>query len=248
MQEKVGAAKTVEAYLEQAPVAGQGRIYGVLSMQWVEKNRLGTVLQDDRIQREVQQVAVNFFNHNFLGPSVSLDEAVANVKKRAFDFMIEITLERIIAERTRRAQLEQQQALLKRKLSVMKAGNWGLEEMLRPEASGAKDLDSLEAEIASVDNELEKLGASHAVLDRNLKIISDTLDRPQELLAMRTVRLELDSMNIRADTSTSAKVHELELSEAYSGIGATRILLPGWFPVDELPAGRESISDAMRYL
>ena len=120
--------------------------------------------------------------------------------------------------------------------------------LVRPEASGAKDLDSLEAEIASVDNELEKLGASHAVLDRNLQIISDTLDCPQELLAIRSVRLELDSMNIRADTSTSAKVHELELSEAYSGIGATRILLPGWFPVDELPPGRESIADAMRYL
>jgi len=55
-------------------------------------------------------------------------------------------------------------------------------------------------------------------------------------------------MNIRADTSTSAKVHELELNEAYTGIGANRILLPGWFPVDELPADRESIADAMRYL
>ena len=248
MQEKVGAAKSVEAYLEQVPLGDHSRIYGLLSMQWAEKNRLGTVLQDDHIQREVQQVSVNFLNHNFLGPSVSPEEAVLNWKKRTFDFMIEITLERIIAERARHTELEQQQLLLKRKLKTMKAGNWGLESMLRPEMSGAKDFNTLEAEIESVEKELAKMGASHEVLDRNLQIIKDTLGSPEELLATRAIQLELDSMNIKADTSTSAKAHELELIEAYSGIGATRILLPGWFPVDELPASRESITDAMRYL
>ena len=150
--------------------------------------------------------------------------------------------------RSRYAELEQQQLLLKRKLKAMRAGNWGLEEMLRPEMSGAKDFNSLEAEIGSVEDELEKMGTSHEVLDRNLQIIKDTLGSPEELLAMRTIRLELDSMNIKADTSASAKVHDLELTEVYSGIGATRILLPGWFPVNELPADRESIANAMRYL
>ena len=248
MQEKVGAAKSVEAYLKLAPASDNGRIYGLLSMQWAEQNRLGTVLQDDHIQREVQQVSVNFLNHNFIGPSVSIEEAVLNVKKRAFDFMIEISLERIIAERTRHTELEQQQLLLKRKLKRMKDGNWGFEEMLRPEMSGVKDFTALEAEIESVENELAKMGASHEVLDRNLQIIKDTLGRPEKLLAIRTVQLELDSMNIKADKSTSAKVHKLKLTEVYSGIGATRILLPGWFSVDELPADRESIVDAMRYL
>ena len=248
MQEKIGRAKTVEAYLKQAPEGDHSRIYGLLSMQWVEKSRLGTVLQDDCIQREVQQVAVNFLNHNFLGPSVSLEESTRNIKKRAFEFMIEIALERIIADRTRRAELEQQRLLLQRKLKAMKTGQWGFEEMLRPETSGSKDFDSLEAEIASVDKELEKIGASHDVLDRNLQIIKDTLGSPEELLAMRTVQLELDSMNIKADTSTAARLQKLELEEVYSSIGAARILLPGWFPVDELPGGRESIADAMRYL
>jgi hypothetical protein len=248
MQEKVGAAKTVDAYLKQAPIGDNNRIYGLLSIQKEEKNRLGTILQDGHIQREVQQVAVNFLNHNFLGPSVLHEEAVLNVKKRAFDFMIEIALERIIAERTRYAELEQQQLLLKRKLKTMKAGNWGFEEMLRPEMSGTKDFSSLETEIASVEHELDKMAASHKVLERNLQIIKDTLVSPEELLALHNIQLKLDSMNIKADTSTAAKVYKLDLTEAYSGIGASRILLPGWFPVNELPTGRASIADAMRYL
>jgi hypothetical protein len=68
------------------------------------------------------------------------------------------------------------------------------------------------------------------------------------LLALRSVQLELDSMNIKADASTSAKTNELALTEVYSGIGAARILLPCWYPVDELPDDRKSIADAMRYL
>jgi hypothetical protein len=248
MQEKVGGAKTVEAYLQQTTVGDNSKLYGLLSMQREEQNRLGMVLQDNRIQRDVQQTAVNFINHNYVGPSVSSEEAVMNMKKRAFDFMIEIALERIIANHTRHAELEQQQLLLKTKLKAMKAGNWGLEEMLRPETSGAKDLSQLEAEIDAVERELAKMGARHEVLDNNMQIIKHTLGKPDALLALRSIALELDSMNIKKDASTAAKVHRLELIEAYSGIGAARILLPGWFPVSELPAARPSIADAMRYL
>ena len=248
MQEKIGSVKSVETYLKQTSIEPDGRLYGLLSMQWEEKKRLGMVLQDDHIQRDVQQVAVNFLNHNFLGPSTSPDEATLNMKKRAFDFMVAIALERIITERARYAELEQQQRLLKLKLKAMKAGNWGLEEMLRPENSGVTDFSSLETEIDAVERELAEMGARHEVLDRNLHIIKDTLSSPEELLDLRSTELELDSMNIKADSSTAAKVHKLELIEAYTGIGATRILMPGWFPVNELPSGRESIADAMRYL
>lgn len=248
MQEKVGLAKTMEACLKLASLDDNKKIYGLLSMQREEKKRLGTVLQDNHIQREVQQVVVNFTNHNFLGPSFSLDETILNVKKRAFDFMIEVSLERIIAERTRYAQLEQQRHLLKRKLKAMRTGNWGLEEMLRPETSGIKDFNALEAEIESVENELSMMSPRHEILDRNLQIIADTLGRPEDLLALRSIQLELDSMNIKADASTSAKTNELALTEVYSGIGAARILLSCWYPVDELPDDRKSIADAMRYL
>ncbi len=248
MQEKVCGAKAVENYFKLAPVSESNRVYGLLSLQWEEKSRLGTVLQNDHIQREVQQTYINFLNHSFLGPSLSIEEAFSNIKKRAFDFLIEIMLERIVAERTRYADLEKYRLLLISKLKAMRAGNWGLEGMLRPENSGPEDLDSLEAEIASVENELKHMGASHEVLERNLQIIKDTLNRPEELLATRTIQLELDSMNIKPDVSTSGNTHQLDLTELYSGIGATRILLPGWFPVEELPGDRESIAQAMRYL
>ena len=179
---------------------------------------------------------------------MSFQEAVSNIKTSAFDFLIEIALERIVAERTRYAELEKQKLLLKSKLRTMRAGSWGLEGMLRPENSEAWHLDALEAEIAAVDNELKQMGASHEVLKNNLQIVKDTFNQPEQLLATRTIELELDNMNIKPEAQNSSKAHKLELIELYSGIGAARILLPGWVPVEELPAGRKALGDAPNYL
>ncbi|MCK5395201.1 MAG: hypothetical protein KAJ32_04375, partial [Gammaproteobacteria bacterium] len=97
LQEKVGGARSVSDYMKQTHCGESNRIYGLLTMEWEEINRLGTVLHGDMIQREVLQKAVNFYNHRYLGPSTSLEEAKTNVKKRVFDYMVEIALEKIIA-------------------------------------------------------------------------------------------------------------------------------------------------------
>ncbi len=238
LQEKVGDAQSVRDYIKHANCEPSSKIYGALTMEWEEANRLGTVLQNDMIQREVLQVSVNFFNHRYLEPSVSLEDARLNIKKRAFDFIVERALEKIIAERSMRTELEQQQRLLKRKLAAMKAGNWGLEQMMSHEEHPNQDLASLNAEIEAVETELTKLGASHKVLERNMQIIKDTLNHPEELLDMRAISMKLDSMNIKAEETSSASVNALELIEFYSSTGERRIVLPGWYPAGELPSGR----------
>ncbi len=248
LQERVGGARSVSDYIKRVHYDESNRIYGLLTMEWEEINRLGTVLQGDMIQREVLQEAVNFFNHRYLGPSTSLEEAKSNVKKRIFDYMVEIALEKIIAERRMRSELKQQQMLLKRKLAMMRAGNWGLGEMLSQEENSHSDLSSLSAEIETIESELAKLGASHELLKRNMQIIKDTMSHPGKQMATRNISMKLDNMNIKVDESSSAIVNTLDLIEFYSAKGETRIVLPGWYPVNELPPMKDFISEARRYL
>lgn len=248
LQEKVGGARSVSDYIKQAHYDESNRIYGLLIMEWEEINRLGTVLQGDMIQREVLQESVNFFNHRYLGPSISWEEAKTNQKKRIFDYMIEIALEKIINERSMRAELKQQQMLLKRKLAMMKAGNWGLEEMLSPVEHSPSDFKSLSAEIENIESELLKLGASHELLERNMQIIKDTMSNPEQQMDRRNINLRLDNMNIKVDETSSLTVNTLDLIEFYSGKGETRIVLPCWYPVNELPPMKDFITEARRYL
>jgi len=236
LQEKVGGAQSTRDCVKQTKLESSSMIYGVLTMEWGESKKLGTVLQNDMIQREVLQDSVNFFNHRYLEPSVSLEEAQMNIKRRVFDSFVARALQKIIAERSMRTELEQQQKLLKRKLAVMKAGNWGLEEIFSQEEYSQADQTSLSAEIEVVESELTKLGASHTVLERNMQIIKDTLGNSKELLDMHNISITLDSMNIKAGGSSSAKVNTLDLIEFYDDTGEKRILLPGWYPMNEIPS------------
>ena len=248
LQEKVGGARSVCDYIKQAHSDDSDRIYGLLTMEWEEINRLGTVMQGDMIQREVMQKTVNFVNHRYIGPSSSLEEAKANVNKRIFDYMVEIALEKIIAERRMRDELKQQQMLLKRKLAMMRAGNWGLGEMLSQVEHSHSDLTSLSTEIEAIESKLSKLGASHELLKRNMQIIKDTMSHPGKQMATRNINMRLDNMNIKVDESSSAIVNTLDLIEFYSGKGETRIVLPCWYPVNELPPMKDFIAEARRYL
>ena len=248
LQENVGGAQTVRDYINQSDVDKSSRIYGLLTMEWEQISRLGTVLQDDRIQREVMQEAVNFFNHRYLGPSTSVDETTRNIKRRIFDYVVEEALEKIISEKSRRSELELQKKLLNRKLQAMKAGNWGLEEMLSPEIHEHPDFVALSDEIESIETELSSLGASHEALARNMKTIQETLASPDRLISSHTISMTLDSMNIKTDADSPSKTFSFELIEVFSETGETRIILPGWFPADELPPETDFITEAKRYL
>jgi hypothetical protein len=235
LQEIVGGAQSVRDAIKHAKYESTGRIYGVLTMEWGEIKRLGTVLHNDMIQRDVLQDSVNFFNHLYVEPSISLDEAIINIKRRVFDSFIARALEKIIAERSLRTELELQKKLLKRKLAAMKAGNWGLEEVFSGEKQTHSSQASLDAEIVAVESDLNKLGASHQVLDRNMQIIKDTLMNAQDLLEIHNISMTLDDLNIKAVESSSPKVHSLDLIEFYDDRGEKRIALPGWYPVNQLP-------------
>jgi len=217
-------------------------------MEWEEKKVLGMELSGDTLQRDVQQVVVNFFQHRYLGPSGSDAETRRQVKIRIFDYMVEQVLERIVATRSKRTDLEQQQRLLKRKLDAMKAGNWGLEPMLAETETEHPDYKTLESEIDTVEAQLLKLRGGQANLEAVYEAISETLGKPGVWIARREIHLNLDSMLLKVDASSSRRSSQLELIEFFSCGGERRIVLPGRFPRQELPEQPDFLEQAQRYL
>ena len=65
------------------------KIFGLLSMAMTERKVLGVELVDDTLRRDVMQVTVNFFNHRYLGLTSNEQDTRRELKKRAFDFLIE---------------------------------------------------------------------------------------------------------------------------------------------------------------
>ncbi len=248
LQETIGNCPMVSDYLRAARPAADETIFGLLSMTRSEKNILGMDLRGDTVQREVAQVAVNFSDHRYLGPSGGETETRRELMRRGFDFLIEKALEGIVTARSKKAELDQQRQLLQRKLRAMEAGHWGLEPVFAGSDAGPTDLAALEAEMQAVETELLALGSKPHALEHSLEHIGATLGDPAHWLDMRSISLELNQMSVKAGPGTTGRCYQLELTELFSASGQLRTVLLGRFPVQDLPPRPDFLEEAERLL
>lgn len=248
LREAIGTCPMVNEYLRGTSPADGDAIFGLLSMTLTEKNILGMDLRGDTLQREVAQVAVNFSDHRYLGPSASETETRRELMRRGFDFLIETALEGLVAERSKKAELEQQRQLLQRKLRAMNAGQWGLEPVFATSEAGPPDLPALEAEIEVVETELLALGNKPHALEHSLEHLGATLGDPAPWLDMRNISLELNQMSVKASPGAAGRTYQLDLTELFSASGRRRIVLLGRFPAQDLPPRPDFLKEAERLL
>jgi hypothetical protein len=248
LQAKIGGSKPVGDFLKTVSAAPPEQIFGILTMEWEQRNVLGMNLHGDIVQRDVPQVVVNFSHHRYFGPAATEAESRWQAKVRVFDYLIAKALENIVATRGKRTELEYQRSLLQRKLKAMKQGNWGLETMLAQAEHENPDLATLEAEIDSVETELGELGARPNELEQHFQYINETLGHPADCIDVRKTSIGLNSMSVKTEDASTPGASQLELNELFTSSGETRIVLPGYFPRQDLPEQPDFLKEAQRYL
>ncbi|MGD2055328.1 MAG: hypothetical protein PVJ15_00865, partial [Gammaproteobacteria bacterium] len=176
LQEVMGASNYLREYLDNLTGPPPDLIFGLLSMEWKQRTILGIEQQGELTRRDVPQVAVNFCDHRFAGPSGDRLETRRELGKRGFDYLLKLALEGILATRGKRRELRREQQLLTRKLEAMKTGDWGFEAMLAPSGEEPADPAALEAQIAAVETELLELGADATSLQHSLDVLAGVLE------------------------------------------------------------------------
>jgi hypothetical protein len=248
LRETVGGIRTVTEYLQRVSGPLPDAIYGLLTMEWKERTVLGAEQTGEILRRDVKQVAVSFFNHRFAGPAASDAESRWELKKRAYDYLLEVALETIVATRSKRQQLQRERQLLEKKLAVMKAGNWGLEETFAGGDAQPADTSALEAQLDTMQQELLEIGGDTGNLTRSLDQLAGILADPAHWIARRELSMRLNYMGIRVEETAGEASSLLNLVELYSANGARRIVLPAYIPRTELPERPDFFEAAQRYL
>jgi hypothetical protein len=249
LQQTIGHCATVIDYLRASKPAPDAFIFGLLSMECKERNILGMDLHGDTFQREVAQVAVNFCNHRFLGPSGDDAETRRELMRRGFDYLVEQALAHIVAARTQKADLAEQRLLLQRKLEAMQSGNWGLDAVFADGDASHPDLAALAGQIEAVESQLLSLGGNPHSLEHSLEHLAATLGDPGHWLDLRSTRLEVNQLSIKSGPGTAGPVYKLELTELFvAASGERRIVLLGRFPVEDLPPQPDFLAEATRFL
>jgi hypothetical protein len=248
LQEVLGGMKTVRDFLQGVSAPLPDAIFGLLTLTWKERTVLGTEQRGEISRRDVKQQAVTFFDHRFVSTAASEADARWEMKKRGYDYLLKVALERILATRGKRQDLKRERQLLNKKLEAMKAGNWGLEGVFAQDGAEAKNPAELEEQIEAVGRELLEIGSDSESLQRSLDELAQVLEQPAHWLSRRARAMRLNYMGIRVEEGSTETSNRLDLIEIYSTGGMHRILLPGYIPRTELPERPDFFKQAQRYL
>jgi hypothetical protein len=234
----------------QSPSVASTDLYAALSMERIEKTMLGVELQGDIIRRDAPQMTVNFRNHRVAFPTASEMETRREMMKRAFDYLIEAALQSLIATRTRKQQLQQQQRqLLQKKAQVLKRAEPGLEALLaNPSARKAAETAAIERQLREIGAEFSRIHADSATLDHHLAQVVATLRQPEKHLRLNRVSLTLNQMNIKVSGDAAKTANTLTFDEALIGENRRMTVLLVRFPRSELLEQPDFFDEAQRIL
>jgi hypothetical protein len=248
LQEVMGGIKSVRDYLQGVTGPLPDAVFGLLSMDWKERTVLGMEQHGDIMRRDVKQVAVSFFDHRFGGVAGCEADFRWELKKRGYDYLLEIALKTIISTRSKRRDLKREQQLLNRKLEAMKSGNWGLEGLFARDEAEPDDPAALESQIDTVEKELLEVGSDTESLQRSLDELAGVLGQPEHWLSRRELSMRLNYMGIKVEENPGEASNLIDLIELYSASGARRIVLPGYIPRTDLPERPDFFKAAQHYL
>lgn len=214
LQETLSFGPDLRQYRQRLNDALPPELYAVLRMERTEKTILGVALDGHMIRRDVPQTIVNFDQHQIAFLAGSETKTRREIKKRAFDHLVEAALESLLEVRSQKQQLEQQRRhLLQKKTKLLKGANVALEPLLDSRLAGLSNQVAIDRRLREIEIELGQLRADSATVDDHLARVVAILREPEQHLRRNLVSLTLDHMNTLVAPGSSYNANTLNFDE-----------------------------------
>ena len=212
-----------------------------------ERRTLGSALHGEVLQREVAQTIVHFTDHSVFGACGSEHELRAQVERRGFAVLVGEALEHLVAEHTRRNDLEAGRHLLQLRLKALEHKHRAVDTLY--EAPGTPDarIAELRAQLHAGQPALDEARGRLVTLDDYIAIIREVLSGPDQYLAEKRTSLRVNRMNVKVD-APDEPADQVVFSEITIGARTPRVVVLGRYPRTELLPERDRLDEAARVL
>ena len=248
LREVLGRSQVLREYIDRHKGAPPENLYALLGAERSERSMLGMDLQGDIVKRDVMQLVVSFSNHRFVCPADSQSEISLEAKRRAFDNLIEHSLQQMLSSRYKREDTSRRYNLLKSKLRAMEAAGLGIAAIAERDQTEKINIRDLQDQIVQLEDELAHTEVAPLTLDHYMDVIVETLSSPELCLQMAPVSLKLNHMGIKLEEDATGAAINLQMDELSLANGKRIIVLPVWIPLAEMPERRDFLKEAGRYL
>lgn len=243
IQEVMREDPVLMGFLDGPEGRGLGEVHALLLVHRTERKVLGMELQGEIVRRDVAQMVINFGDHRLLGPAGSIDDSRRRLYRRAYNHVLQLALDRILADRGERTDLKHQRMLLEQKLRALREGQCGLDCAEEKPVAAAE----VERRIEQLDQRLLSLGADSEVLNKNLDKLCEVLATPEQQIWLEPLELVIDRMGIK-QTGPGANHLVLHLQELQGARGGTAVAQRVRIPYTEFPERPDFLTEASRYL
>jgi len=205
-------APDLRAHFEQNPAVPEA--FAVLGMEMTERRVLGMAVEGEILRRDVEQTTVRFGDYRVRMCGRSESELKAEIERRLVDQLALEGLARIVADQSRRKDLEQAGALLKSRLQMLERKGAGMRGALGGEAVGQDELMRLQSQLEKNTRSLGDLGGGAKMLDFELEHICKVLAEPAQHFYVSKRTLRIDRMNTVVEEGSAQPSTELEFPVA----------------------------------
>ena len=195
------------------------------------------------MKRDVRQTIVSFDEHRLVDPFTDASETLRALKRRAFDHLLAQVLEAIGKRRDSRQELGGQRALLKRKLSTLKAAGWNFDK----EDAATPDIAALERRLEEIEAGINAIGADSETLETHLQMLTTALGTAEQQLWIEPRSLILDHRNVLRSTPDSI-ARPMSLQQLRDSRGGLAVILLLDIEFGSLPAKTDFFNVAKSYL
>lgn len=244
LPEVFGNDPALRDYLKTSSGRRGAAVLALLAMQREQRTVLGMQQSGDGVRREVLQKIVDFSGHRLIDPAADEEDARRALMRRAYDHLLSRALRDVLAGRAQRTGLERERVLMQRKLESLRAGNWGLDA---PGPGPEVDAAGLEARIAEIAADLERIGPRTGVLERELEVVEAALARPRERLWHARESVTVDREGVLHDEEGGG-AHAVPLDVVHDDEGQSMVVLPVAVPLAEVPPQVDGLAQARRVL
>jgi hypothetical protein len=173
--------------------------YALLAMEKQERKVFGSEMVGETIVRDVPRVTVSFSGHRLIDPTQSEMETRRMLKRRAFDHLLTLALDKIVNMRDERETLTRNRTLLQAKLNILRGGQWGFDE---EKESVVPKVSDVEAKLEQIESQLLERGGDDRAIEAHLEVVKNVLGKADEHLWATDETVILDPMGVKRNQAS----------------------------------------------
>ncbi|QCP53513.1 hypothetical protein FAZ95_31220 [Trinickia violacea] len=212
--EAISRSADVQAYFDQHPSADE--VIGVLSMAMTERNGMGVKQEGGITRTDVAWTTVSFGDHVVRLCGGTVEAVRQEVIRLAIDQLAVEGLARIEADASRRAELEEEHALLKARLQLLERRSVGMSSLANGGAlAKLTEAKQVQEKIDENEENLANLGQRTDALERQLALVCEVLSDPAAHVDVSKKLVRLNRMNVIVESGGSEAGTEIEFRVAH---------------------------------